>query len=42
MRVCVAEGAVVNDQGPGKGYQAAGDRDSQERHLGVGVNIQIE
>ena len=42
VRVCVAEGAVVDDQGPGKGYQAAGDRDSQEGHLGVGVKIQIE
>ena len=40
VRVCVAKGAVVNNQRPGKGYQATGDRDGQERYLeGGGLNL---
>ena len=36
--VGVAQGSMIHNQGPGEGYEAAGDRDGKEGELEVGIH----
>ena len=41
VRVGVSEGAMVDDQGPGQGDKATGDRNGKQGELEVGIHLGI-